>query len=133
MYARMAREAAHKRELVRQLDGQKLCKNCTCSNLLEGMTNECCLTKQGKRCQIEETGKKSTSMPATRPRTASPLTETRQASGTSKEGRAKPEKPGTDTDQAPSTVIRVVDDQATRGEIDDPEAFEAFARSFGLS
>ena len=86
------------------------------------MTDECCLTINGTHCQIE-TGQTGTTMPAIR-RIASP--------GTSKEGRAKREKPSTDTDQAPSTVIRVVDDQDTLGEIDDLEAVAAFARSFGL-
>ena len=45
---------------------------------------------------------------------------------------AELKKPGTDMDQAPSTVIRVVDDQDTLGEIDDHESVAAFAKSFAL-
>ena len=127
--------AAQSRESARRRGDQKFCYKrgrCVC---FEGMTEECCLTEKGNKCDFtEETGQTSMSMPATRWRTSSPATETTQASGTSKgKGRAKPEKPGTDTDQVPSTVIRVVDDQDTLGEIDDPEAVAAFARSFGLS
>ena len=79
MYVRMEREAEHNRELARRFAGQKFCKKCGRSSWFEGMTDECCLARKGKRCNMTlETGQTSTSMPAIR-RIASPTTETRQA------------------------------------------------------
>ena len=131
MYLTMEWEAAQRRESASRSSDEKFCKTCRCYSWFEGMADECCLTKRGDHCNM--TGETSRSKPASRPSTASPATETMQASRTPKKKcRAKPKKPGTDMDQAPSTVIRAVDDQDTLGEIDDHEAVAAFAQSFGL-
>ena len=131
MYETMEWEAVQRRESASRSSDEKLCKTCGCYSWFEGMTDECCLTKRGDHCNM--IGQTSGSKPVSCPSTASPASETMQVSRTPKKKcRAELKKPGTDMDQVSSTVIRVVDDQDTVGEIDDHEAVAAFAQSFAL-
>ena len=131
MYVRMEREAAQRRASASRSSDEKCCKTCRCYSWFEGMTDECCLTKRGDHCNM--IGQTSGSKPVSCPSTASPASETMQVSRTPKKKcRAELKKPGTDMDQVSSTVIMVVDDQDTVGEIDDRGAVAAFAKSFAL-
>ena len=127
-YVAMEQLAVMKRDLA-QMSHQKFCQDCGCSSWFEGMTEECCLVVDGLECDFTgERGGRLRRSPRIHVYTPIPETERTQVRGTSTaKGVAKHGTPGTDTDHAPSTSVRVVDDQETRGAIDDPEAVAAFA------
>jgi len=127
-YVAMEQLAVMKRDLA-QMSHQKFCQDCGCSSWFEGMTEECCLVVDGPECDFTgERGGRLRRSPRIHVHTPIPETEGTQMRGTSTaKGVAKHGTPGTDTDHAPSTSVRVVDDQETRGAIDDPEAVAAFA------
>jgi hypothetical protein len=138
-YMAMEQLAALRRGWAREEAPQIFCRFCGCSSWFEAMTDQCCLSAKGRKCDF--TGE-SCGTGSLTPRiglitgliTSSPEPETKRSKGTPKaKGVAKHGKPGTDTDHAPSTSFLVEDDQETRGAIDDPEAVAAFARSFQLS